>query len=419
VVERERETETPPAGFLSGTFRSLRVRNFRLFVGGQLISGIGSWMAMVAGPWLVWELTHSGVMLGLDTLFGSLPILLVGAWGGLIADRFDNRLAQIWTQSAYCVVVLALWALVVTDVVQVWMVFVDSFLLGIVNAIDMPVRQSFYLEMVGPEDLTNAMSLNTATFTGTRIVGPVIAGALIGVFGVGPVFLVDGLSYLAVVAALLAMRVSELRPRERVPRGKGQVREGVRYVWRTLDLRLPMLLMLVVFLFAYNFMVFMPLMAVRTFHGDAATLGSMLSLFGIGSLTGALLMASRASRPSISRMIALAFAVAGLSIALAVSPALPVAWIVLPFLGAAYISFPISGNSTLQLTSAPEMRGRVMSLYTVVFLGSTPIGGPLAGFVGQHLGPRIGVAGGAAIGATAAAATVLALRRRRRASGSQ
>jgi len=329
-------------------------------------------MATVAGPWLVWELTHSGVMLGLDALFGSLPILLVGAWGGLIADRFDNCLLQIWTQSAYCAVILALWALVVTDVAQVWMVFVESFLLGIVNAIDMPVRQSFCLEMVGPEDLTNAMSLNTTTFTGTRIVRPVIAGALIGVFGVGPVFLVGGLSYLAVVAALLAMRVSELHPRERVPRGEGQVREGVRYVWRTFDLRLRMPVMLVVFLFACNFVVFMPLMAVRAFHGDAATLGSMLSLFGTGSLTGALLIVSRASRPSIPRMVAIAFAV---------SPTLPVAWIVLAFLGAACIPFPISGNSILQPASAPEIRGRVVSLYAVVFLDSTPIGGPLAGFV--------------------------------------
>jgi MFS family permease len=406
------ETDPVPARpAFRETFRSLRVRNFRLFIFGMLVSGVGSWIGFVAAPLLVLQLTHSGVMLGLDAALGTLPVLVFGAWGGLIADRFDNRLAQIWTQVAYCVLTLVLWSLVVTGIVEVWMVFVISFLLGVAFAVDMPVRQSFYLEMVGPEDLTNAMSLNTATFTGARIIGPVVAGVLIGVWGIAPAFLVDAVSYLAVVAALVAMRTSELHKRERVPRARGQVREGLRYVAKTRTLRVPMLLMAVVFVAGYNFSVLLPLLATDTFGGTAATFGRMLALFGVGSLTGALVMAGRTSRADVPRMAWLALVVGVLSILLAVAPVLPAAWALLPFLGAAYIAFPVAGNSTLQLTAADEMRGRVMSIYTVVFIGSTPIGGPIAGWVGEHLGPRVGLAGGGAIAMLAAAVALLALRR--------
>ena len=406
------ETDPVPARpAFRETFRSLRVRNFRLFIFGMLVSGVGSWIGFVAAPLLVLQLTHSGVMLGLDAALGTLPVLVFGAWGGLIADRFDNRLAQIWTQVAYCVLTLVLWSLVVTGIVEVWMVFVISFLLGVAFAVDMPVRQSFYLEMVGPEDLTNAMSLNTATFTGARIIGPVVAGVLIGVWGIAPAFLVDAVSYLAVVAALVAMRTSELHKRERVPRARGQVREGLRYVAKTRTLRVPMLLMAVVFVAGYNFSVLLPLLATDTFGGTAATFGRMLALFGVGSLTGALVMAGRTSRADVPRMAWLALVVGVLSILLAVAPVLPAAWALLPFLGAACIAFPVAGNSTLQLTAADEMRGRVMSIYTVVFIGSTPIGGPIAGWVGEHLGPRVGLAGGGAIAMLAAAVALLALRR--------
>jgi MFS family permease len=391
---------------VASTFQSLRVRNFRLFIIGQLLSSTGTWMQGVAAPWLVLQLTGSGVALGIDASLQFLPILLFGAWGGVIADRFDNRRVQLVTQVAYAVVAAALWALVATDVVRLWMVYTLSFLAGCVTAIDMPTRQSFYLEMVGPDDLTNAMSLNTATFTGTRIVGPAIAGVLIGLLGTGPVFLINAVSYLAVVVALVSMRVGELHPRQRVARAKGQIRAGIRYVWRTPELRLPIALMLFVFLFAFNFTVLLPLFAVRTFHGTSSTYGLILSLFGAGSLVGALVMASRALRPDPRRLAMLGVALGVASVALAFAPSLAVAWILLPPLGAAAIAFAITGNSTLQLTSSPEMRGRVMALYTVVFLGSTPIGGPIAGWVGQHLGPRVGLAGG---GVIAVAASVLGL----------
>lgn len=396
----DRRARHPRSG---GTFQSLRVRNFRLFVAGQLVSGIGTWMQLVGGPWLVLELTHSGTMLGIDTGLQFLPILVFGAWGGLIADRFDNRRLQLATQVAFAALAFLLWSLVIAHVVHVWMVFVISFLTGLVTALDMPTRQSFYLEMVGREDLTNAMSLNTATFTAARIVGPAIAGILIGAFGVAPVFLINGISYVAVIGALLAMRTSELQLRERVARAKGQVRDGVRYVWSTPELRVPMLVMLAVFLFAYNFAVLLPLLALRTFHGSASTYGTMLALFGAGSLAGALLMASRAKTPNVRRLAILATALGVASVVLALAPVLSVAWAALPAVGGISTAFAITGNSTLQLTAADAMRGRVMALYTVVFLGSTPIGGPLAGWAGQHSGARLGLAAGGVIALVAGA----------------
>jgi MFS family permease len=235
---------------------------------------------------------------------------------------------------------------------------------------------------------------------------------MIGAVGTAPVFLVNAVSYSAVVVALAAMRTRDLHPRERVPRARGQIREGVRYVWRTPDLRLPLSLMLVVFLFAYNFTVLLPLLARHTFHGSARAYGVMLALFGAGSLCAALLMASRAGRPNPRRLAALGVMVGVLSVGLAAAPVLPLVWAILPFVGAAGIAFAITGNSTLQLTASPTMRGRVMALYTVVFLGSTPLGGPLAGWVAQHAGPRFGLAAGGIIALVAGLAAAAALRRR-------
>lgn len=393
------------------TFGSLRVRNFRLFVGGQLLSGTGTWMQGVAAPWLVLQLTHSGVALGIDSALQFLPILLFGAWGGVIADRFDNRRVQIATQAGYALVAATLWLLVWAGAVHVWMVYALSFASGLITAVDMPTRQSFYLEMVGPDELTNAMSLTTATFTGTRMIGPVIAGLVIAAGGAGaaataPVFLINAISYLAVLCALLAMRVGELHPRRLAARAKGQVREGIRYAWRTPALRLPLLLMATVFLFAYNFSVLLPLLAVRTFSGDAGTYGLMLALFGVGSLAGALFMAARSSRPNPRRLTLFALALGAVSIALSRAPSLPIADALMVPLGFIGIAFAITGNSTLQLTAASDMRGRVMALYTVAFLGSTPFGSFAAGWVGQHLSPRVGLGAG---GIVAVAAGLVAL----------
>jgi MFS family permease len=395
------------------TFRSLRTRNFRLFILGQLLSTTGTWMQSVAAPFLVLQLTHSGVALGIDTGLQFLPILLFGAWGGVVADRFDNRRLQLASQVAFALLAATLWLLVVTHAVQIWMVYSLSFLQGVVTAVDMPTRQSFYLELVGRDDLTNAMSLNTATMTGTRIVGPAIAGFLSGAFGVGPVFLINAVSYSAVVGALLLMRTEDLQRRALVPRRARQIREGIAYAWRTTGLRVPMLVMAAVFLFAFNLLVLLPLLAVRTFGGNARTYGNMLALFGAGSLAGALAMAGRVSRPNVRMVAVLAVAVGVLSVATASAPTLPVAWAVLPLLGAAGISFAIAGNSTLQLTSSEAMRGRVMALYAVIFLGSTPIGGPIAGWIGQHVGPRVGLGGGGIVAVAAGAIALVWLSRRR------
>jgi predicted MFS family arabinose efflux permease len=328
----------------------------------------------------------------------------------VIADRFDNRAVQITTQLAFAGVALSMWLIVATGVVQVWMVYALSFVSGLVTAVDMPTRQSFYLEMVGADALTNAMSLNTATFTGSRILGSALAGVLIANTGFAIPFLVNGISYLAVVAALAAMRVGDLHPRQRVGHEPGQIRAAIRYVARTRTLRLPMLTMLVVFLFAFNFIVYLPLLVTRTFHESAGALGALLSLWGIGSLTGALVMASRSSRPNPQRLAGLAIALGVLSVLLALSPSPEVAAVVVVPLGAAFIAFAITGNSTLQLSSSDAMRGRVMALYSVVFLGSTPIGAPLVGWLAEAAGPRAGLWAGAAAALAAAAGAAWVLR---------
>lgn len=409
-MRRQSTSENGPAkSYVERTFTSLRTRNFRLFLGGQLLSGVGTWMQWTAAPLLVLELTGSGVALGIDTALSFLPILLFGAWGGVFADRFDNRRLLMWCQVAFAILATGLWALVAAGVVEVWMVYTISFLGGLVIAVDMPTRQSFYLELVGPDDLTNAMSLNTATFTGSRIIGPVLAATMIAAFGLAPVFLINAISFLPVVAALALMRRDELRPRERVPRRRGQIREGIRYVWGHPRLRLVMLVMGGVFFFGFNYVVLLPLLAVRTFNGDADTYGHMLAVFGVGSLIGALVMAGRSAKANERTLAFLAVVFGVATVGLAVAPTYPVALVMTLPLGAAGLAFAITANATLQLNSSETMRGRVMALYTVVFLGSTPISGPIAGWVGEHLGPRVGFAGGGFVAAAAGLAALAAL----------
>jgi MFS family permease len=378
------------------TFHSVgHSRNFRLFFAGQAVSVTGTWMQMVAAAWLVLRLTRSGVALGIDTALAFGPMLVLGSLGGVLADRYDKRRILLGTQVAFGALALALWAIVAADVVELWMVYVLSLLQGIVTSIDQPTRQSFFAEMVEPRDLTNAVSLNGAVMTGTRIVGPALAGALIAGVGMQWCFLVNGVSYLAVIGALLAMRTHELRP-QRAPREAGAVREGLRYVWRTGELRRSVVLMSVLYLFSFNYSVLMPLFAERTFDGDAGTLGLLLSVAGVGSLAGALVMAGRPR--SGERPLALAAVGVGVVTTLvAFAPSLGVAVASMLPLGVASIVFFVTANSTLQLGSRPDMRGRVMALYGIVFLGTTPIAAPIAGWVGQHLGARVGFAGGGLI----------------------
>ena len=375
------------------TFHSLRSWNFRLYLAGLAISATGIWIHAVASAWLVLDLTGSGVALGLELMFMFLPILFLGAWGGVVADRFDKRRVLLLTQSLFAVLSTALGILTATGVVRLWMVYAISFAVGIVTTVDHPTRQSFVPEMVARRDLINAVSLNSAVFTGTRIVGPAIGAAVIAAVGLAPAFLLDGASYLAVIGGLLLMRRRELRPAARAPEGERGLGEGLRYVARTRELRLPLVLMAVLFAFSFNFMVLLPLMADRAFAGGAGTYGSLLSVMGLGSFVGALVLAHRSS-PGVRLMCAAGAAVGVFSLAAAVAPTLRWEWACVALLGFASISFMIVGNTTLQLTSEPTMRGRVMSLYSVVFLGSTPIGAPIAGWIGQHLGPRVGLLAG-------------------------
>ncbi|HET8526242.1 MAG TPA: MFS transporter [Actinomycetota bacterium] len=370
-------------------------RNFRLFFAGQAISVSGTWMQMVAAAWLVLQLTGSGVALGIDTALGFGPMLFLGAFGGALADRHDKRRILIGTQIAFAALAAAFWALVATGVVQVWMVYSLSLLQGIVTSIDQPTRQSFFAEMVEPRDLPNAVSLNSAVMTGTRIVGPALAGVLIASLGISWCFGLNAISYIAVIGALLAMRASELRP-NRAPREAGAIREGLRYAWRTGELRRPLVLMSVLFLFSFNYSVLMPLFAKGTFHGDAGTLGLILAITGVGSLTGALFLAAR-PRPGERPLAWAAVGVGIVTTVVAFAPTLDVAMLMMVPLGLASIIFFVTANSTLQLTARPDMRGRVMALYGIVFLGTAPIGAPIAGWVGQHANPRIALAAGGVI----------------------
>jgi MFS family permease len=379
------------------TFHSVaHSRNFRLFFFGQMVSVTGTWMQSVALAWLVWSLTHSGLAIGVQTALSFGPMLFLGPLGGLVADRRDKRLILIGTQSAFAVLALILGVLVATHVVTLWMVYVISLGQGFVTVLDMPGRQSFYAEMVGQDDLTNAVSLNSAVVTGARMVGPVLAAVLIATIGLAPAFLYNGVSYLALIGGLVAMRPRELYRTGTSEVRKGQVREGLAYAWHTPELRLPLLWMCVVFTFSFNFSVLFPLLAVRVFHGGEAELAALFSVMGAGSMIGALAMARL--QDATPRRLAIAASVFGLfSVAAAIAPTFPLEIVALIAMGAASMVFMITGNSTLQLTSRPDMRGRVMALYGMVLLGGTPIGGPVAGWLADVFGRRISPASGTRI----------------------
>ena len=371
-------------------FWSLRVRNYRVYFIGQVISISGTWMQGVAQAWLVLSLTGSGTALGLVSALQFLPVLFLGPLGGVITDRFDKRRLLLITQTAAALLATTLGLLVLFDLVRLWMVFALAAGLGFVNLVDNPTRQTFVIEMVGPEDLVNAVGLNSVIFNLARMIGPAIAGILIVTVGMAPCFLINATSYLAVIAALMMMRVSELRRAPIQPRRPGQLMEGFRYVRSTPTLLTPLLMAAVMGTLAYEFQVILPLVAKFTFHGDAVTYGTMSAVFGAGAVTGGLLTAARRWHGSVSlSRTALVFGT--FQVAAALAPTLWAELAILVFVGGASIAFLTLGNSTLQLASAPEMRGRVMGLWAVAFLGSVPIGAPIIGWIGGHLGPRYGL----------------------------
>ena len=381
-------------GVVHQTFSSLRIRNFRLFFITQLISVSGTWMQSVAQAWLVLHLTGSGVDLGIVVGLQFLPMLAFGPFGGLIADRVDKRRLLFITQAAGGLLALILGILVVTDVVVLWQVYVLAGLLGVVNLFDNPARQTFMIEMVGRDDLPNAVSLNASLMNASRVVGPAIGGVIITLYGLGACFLVNAASYVAVIIGLAMMRTSELRPTEPVVRAKGQVREGFRYVWRTPALRNVLLAVALIGIFAYNFTVTLALLAKGTFHGGAGTYAVLTSCMGAGAVIGGLVAAHRAKpTPRLLQVLALVFG--GLLAAVALAPTLLAADLLIVVMGAASIGFIATANATLQLTAEPAMRGRVMALYAMAFLGTTPIGAPLVGAIAMWTSPRVAMLAGA------------------------
>lgn len=373
------------------TFRALAHRNYRLFFFGQAVSVSGTWMQIVAQAWLVLKLTNSGAALGLIIAAQTLPVLIGGAWAGVIADRVDRRRLLVATQSAATLLALTLGVLTLTGVVQLWMVALLAAGLGCVNMFDIPARQAFVMEMVDREDLFNAISLNSVVMNMGRVVGPAIAGILIVTVGIGFAFIANAASYIAVIACLVAIRSRDLYRTPPSPRTPGQLMQGLRYVWRTPELRTPLLMMALVGTFAYEFQVSLPLLARFTFDVGAGGLGLMNSVMAGGAVLGGLVTASR-TRPS-GKRLAIAAGLFGAALLLAaVAPSFPLALVFMALAGAASIFFAAMANTSIQLATSAEMRGRVMALYAIAFMGSTPIGGPIVGWVGQVFDPRVALA---------------------------
>ena len=394
------------------TFSSLSNRNYKKYFFGQATSLVGTWMQTTAQAWLVLTLTHSATSLGLVVALQTLPVLLLGPYGGVIADRVDKRRLMVVLQSLMGVQALVLAVLCFTHVVT----FVDvcglAVLLGINNAFENPSRQAFVLEMVGPDDLRNAVSLNSTLVNVARAVGPAVAGVLIATVGEGWCFALNAASFGAVVGSLLAMDVSKLEPAPPAVRSKGQVREGLRYVARTPDLLVPLLMMALVGCLAYEFQVTLPVAAQRVFHGGSETFGIITAAMGLGAVVGGLVTATRGKTGM--RAMIVASLVFGAAIAFAAAaPVLVSEFLALLLVGYASISFLAMGNSTLQLATDPGMRGRVMALWSVAFLGSTPIGGPLIGWITASAGARVGLGVGALSCLVAGALGLVALRRSR------
>ena len=376
------------------TFSSLRVRNFRYYFAGQSLSLIGTWMQSITQSWLVFEMTHSGTDVGLITAVQTLPILVLGPVGGTIADRFGKYRILFWTQSLAGVQAGALGVLALTGNLRLWELYAIAFVLGLINMVDNPTRQTFVVEMVGRDNLPNAVTLNSVMVNAARAIGPAVAGVLIATVGPGWCFAVNAVSFGFVVAALAALRKGELTPTPRAQRGRGQLVEGFRYVAHRPLLRNALVMMAVIGLFTYEFQTTLPLLAGRTFSGNAATYGLLTAAMGVGAVVGGLVAAARRNR-SPRRLAHTALAFGLVTLAAALAPSVIAEGIVLLAVGAASVTFLSLGNATLQLEADPEMRGRVMSLWSVSFLGTTPIGGPLVGFVAGTLGARFGLGLGA------------------------
>ncbi|MBW8826182.1 MAG: MFS transporter [Acidobacteria bacterium] len=375
------------ARLADNTFRSLRVRNFRLWFIGQTISIAGTFTQMVAQAWLVLDLSHnSSVAVGTVTALQFAPTLAFGLWGGLLADRLDKRKLLIGTQAAMAVVASVLAVLTITGLVQLWMVYVASFLTGMATFADTPARQSFTSELVREDDLGNAVGLNSATFNAARVVGPSVAGVVLVIGGPGACFAVNATSYLAVIVALVLMRPAELHRQPPVAKAKGQLRDGLRYAWGHSVLRAHLLLAIAMGSFGLSFQVIMPVLAKLTFHGGASTFTMLMVLQGFGALAGCLVLASRPATGTTVVVSGIAFGLCQVLAGLA--PSLGFALVLMPVLGYAMITALSCSNAIVQMIAAPSFRGRVIGTRSLIILGGTPIGSMISGYISDHLGPR-------------------------------
>jgi MFS family permease len=388
------------------------VRNFRLFLFGHLVSSTGTWMQQVGQDWLVLRLTDAPLPLGITLALQFSPMLAFGAWAGVVADRVDKRRLLLATQASMAVLALALGVLTATGAVRLWMVYALALLLGVATAFDMPARQSFVSEMVGPDRVANAVGLNSASFNTARVLGPAAAGGLIAAVGIAPAFFLNAVSFLAMIGGLLAMDPDRLYRRPAVERGRGQIRAGVRYVWATPLLRSTILLVLVVGTLGLNYRVALPLLARFAFSGGPGAYGALAAIMAAGSVAGALAVARR-GHPTRLLLVGSVAAFGLLSFAAAAAPSMLVEALFLFPIGAASLAFVATANSTVQLASSPGMRGRVMSLYGLVLLGSGPPSGLLSGWMAGQFGPRSILLLSGVSCVTAAAVAALAGRGRR------
>ena len=396
----------------SGIFRSLQGFNYRVWAGGAFISNVGTWVQRTAQDWLVLtQLTHhdaSAVGLVMALQFG--PQLLLLPWTGFAADHWNQRKLLIVTQATMGILALALGALTVTGIVQLWQVYVFAFLFGCAAAFDAPVRQTFVAELVGDDDLHNAVALNSTSFNAGRMIGPAVSGIIIATIGTGGAFLINGASFVAVLISLAFLRTSELRPNARAHRARGSFTEGFRYVWGRPDLKAILIILFLIGTFGLNFPIFISTMAVSVFHADARGYGLLSSIMAIGTVAGALLGARR-DRPRFSLLL-VGSAVFGIGCTLAAIA--PDYWLfagALVVIGVAALTLTNTTNSLMQLTTEPAMRGRVMALRVGIALGGTPIGAPIVGWVANHCGPRWALGVGAMSGFAAAIVGLYAMRR--------
>lgn len=374
---------------MSPTFASLRYVNYRLWFGGALVANIGTWMQRVAQDWLVLTVLtdESGVAVGITTALQFAPALVLSAWAGLLADRVDRRKLLMATQVAMGVLAAGLGALVLSGHVELWHVYVFAGLLGCVSAVDAPARQTFVADMVPVERLSNAVGLNSASFNAARLIGPGLAGLLIAWVGTGWVFIINAITFAATIFALTSMRTRELTPARRAARGKGQIREGIAYVRGRTDIMVVMVVVGVVSTFGLNFQLTSAMMARTEFGKGPQEYGILGSVLAIGSLCGALL-AARRERPRVRLVLASAFAFGITTGVMALMPTYPSYVLATIPVGFASLTMMTAANATIQMSTEPAMRGRVMSLYMVVFLGATPIGSPVVGWIAETFGAR-------------------------------